>query len=214
MPGKISRMGITRYVIINSILVMGIFSFFGCQSSGDPAAWSERQTEKWFYKGEWMKGLEAVPDPSIDRASFAVAYFKNAEKWNKAFSFLKENDLIKLAPGRHDIDGENVYAMVNEYTTLDPEKAQFEAHRKYIDIQYMVAGKELIGLAPLNSKSEVTHQFDAANDYELFSVKESKTLKASPGRFFIFFPDDAHSPGIKDGENMPVRKVVVKVKAD
>jgi YhcH/YjgK/YiaL family protein len=203
-----------RKFIINSILTMGILSIFGCQTAKDPTLWSDKKTEKWFLKGEWLNGLNAVPDPSINHKSLAIAYFKNPEKWNIAFAFLRSGDLTKLAPGRHDIDGENIYAMMNEYTTKDPDSALFEAHRKYIDIQFMVSGNELIGLAPLSSKTDVTQPYSDEGDAELFHVKESKSLKASPGRFFIFFPDDAHSPGIRDGAAMPVRKVVVKVKVD
>ncbi len=203
-----------RKFIINSILIMGILSLFGCQSDSDPASWSERKTEKWFKKGDWLNGLNAVPDPSINYKSLAIAYFKDTEKWKKAFEFLRSGDLSKLAPGRHEIDGENIYAMMNEYTTRGPDSALFEAHRKYIDIQYMVSGKELIGLAPLSSKTDVTQPYSDAGDAELFHVKGSKSLKASPGRFFIFFPDDAHSPGISDGAAMFVRKVVVKIKVD
>jgi YhcH/YjgK/YiaL family protein len=211
---KISTSVIMRYIVINTILVMGIFSFLGCRSQDEPAGWSKRKTDKWFNDGEWLHGLEAVPDPSVNRKALAVAYFKNQGKWKAAFSFLRRRDLSDLPAGRHEIDGDNVYAMVNEYITKDPENAQFEAHRKYIDIQYMLAGRELIGLAPLNAKSVVTSQFDAANDYELFSVRESVTLKASPGKFFVFFPEDAHCPGLKDGVNSPVRKIVLKVKVD
>jgi YhcH/YjgK/YiaL family protein len=46
------------------------------------------------------------------------------------------------------------------------------------------------------------------------NVSQISNFKATPETFFIFFPDDLHRPGLKDGESSPVRKVVVKVKID
>ena len=77
-----------------------------------------------------------------------------------------------------------------------------------------MSGKEKMLIAPLNLKKEALVPYDSVNDYELMYVSETNILKATPERFFIFFPEDAHSPGLKDGENSPVRKVVVKVKVD
>jgi YhcH/YjgK/YiaL family protein len=103
---------------------------------------------------------------------------------------------------------------VSEYISKNEESAQFEAHRKYIDIQYVVSGKELINIAPLASVKEVLTPYDASKDIEFVTVSKLIYLKASPSDFFIFFPGDAHRPGLKDGANAPVRKIVIKVKVD
>lgn len=197
-----------------SIAIMVLFSFlglFGCKES-DPSKWSSRKIDRWFEKGEWLNGWHIKPDASINRREFAISYFKQKERWDKAFTFLKDNDLTKMELKRYDIDGNNVYAPFSEYMSKDDTASSYEAHREYIDIQYVISGKELIGIAPLSDVKDILVPYDAEKDYELMSVNQIRNVPATPDRFFIFFPSDAHCPGLKDGENAMVRKVVVKVK--
>jgi len=196
------------------ILMTGLSGLSGCADSTDPSAWSSKKIDKWFEKGEWLNGWEAEPDQSINRKAFAVSYYKNRERWDKAFSFLKTSDLQSLELKRYDIDGNNLYAPVSEYMTKNEEDARYEAHRKYIDIQYIISGKELMGVAPISKKKETLEPYDSEKDIEFLTVTGGENHLALPGRFFIFFPEDAHRPGLKDGENSPVRKIVVKVKVD
>ncbi len=196
------------------IVLAGFLSLLACSSSTDPAKWSQEKIDKWFEKGEWLNGWNVTPDPSINKKEFVISYFKNKERWDKAFAFLKNNDLATLALKRYDIDDNNLYATVSEYTTKNEENANFEAHKKYIDIQYVINGKEIINIAPLSTLKEVITPYDEAKDIEFLTVDKVVNYKADPGRFFIFFPDDAHRPGIKDGENSQVRKIVIKLKVD
>lgn len=186
----------------------------GCTGSSDPSTWSSSKIDTWFEKGEWLNGWKVKPDKSINRKEFVLSYFKNKDRWDKAFAFLKDNDLSGLEVRRYDIDGDNVYAPVSEYLTKNEEDANYEAHRKYIDIQYVVSGKELIGVAPISRKKDVITAYDPVKDIEFMTVNGSEDHLALPDKFFIFFPDDIHRPGIKDVESSPVRKVVVKVKID
>jgi YhcH/YjgK/YiaL family protein len=190
---------------------LGILSF---RSSTDPAKWSNRKVNKWFDKGEWLNGWQVKPDPSINRREFAISYFKHKERWDKAFIFLKGNDLKKIEVKRYELDGTNVYAPVSEYMSKNPEEVRYEAHKKYIDIQYVASGNELIGIAPISDKKDVLEQYNDIKDVMYVSVTKEVNFKATPDRFFIFFPDDLHKPGLKDGESTMVRKVVVKVKVD
>jgi len=219
VPFYIRNMNITNYLNMKNVLLIPLTMVFlsvisGCSGKQDPSAWNSRQTAKWFEKGEWRNNWQIKPDGSINIKAFAVAYHKNPEKWNKAFTWLKSNDLNSLELKRYDIDGDNVYATVSEYFSKNEEDARYEAHRKYIDIQYVAAGKELIGITPLSRKKDVLEAFDATKDIEYFTVTGGENHLAIPDRFFILFPDDAHRPGLKDGENSPVRKVVVKVKVE
>lgn len=186
----------------------------GCTGNSDPSAWSAQKTDKWFEKGDWLNGWQVQPDQSINRKAFAISYFRNKERWDKAFIFLKSSDLTALELKRYDIDGDNLYAPVSEYLTKNEEDARYEAHQKYIDIQYVISGKELIGVAPMSQKNDVLEAYDSTKDIEFLTVTGGENRPALPDKFFIFFPDDAHRPGLKDGENSPVRKVVVKVKID
>lgn len=196
------------------IVMIGLSGLSGCADSIDPSAWSSKKIDQWFEKGDWLNGWQVKPDQSINRKAFAVSYFKNRERWDKAFSFLKTSDLQGLELKRYDIDRDNLYAPVSEYLTKNEEDAKYEAHRKYIDIQYIISGKEFIGVAPLSQKNEVLEPYDAAKDIEFLTVTGGENYLALPDRFFIFFPDDAHRPGLKDGQNSPVRKIVLKVKVD
>lgn len=203
-----------KILFLKIMILTSFLSFIGCKSPTDPLTWSDKKISKWFEKGEWLNGWTVSPDASVNRKAFAVSYLKYKERWDKAFTFLNNSDLSKLELKRYDIDGDNLYATVSEYITKNEEDVKFEAHQKYIDIQYIVTGKEQIGIAPISLKKEVLVPYDATKDIELMTVTQGTDLKAAPERFFIFFPSDAHNPGLKDGENSMVRKVVVKVKVD
>jgi YhcH/YjgK/YiaL family protein len=193
---------------------MGLTGLFGCKSSTDPSQWSAKQIDKWFEKGDWLNGWQVKPDATINRKEFAVSYFKHKERWDKAFTFLKDSDLAKMEIKRYDIDGNNLYAPISEYMTKNEEDARYEAHQKYIDIQYVISGKEQIGIAPASLKKEILEPYNPEKDIMFMTVERIINFKAGPDRFFIFFPDDLHRPGIRDGESSLVRKVVVKVKID
>jgi YhcH/YjgK/YiaL family protein len=200
--------------IFQLVIVILIVGFTGCKSSNDPAVWSKSRIDKWFDDHKWLNGWNVAPDASINRSEFAIYYFKNKERWDKAFAFLKEHDLTNLEPKRYDIDGDNLYASVSEYMTKNEEDTKFEAHRKYIDIQHVINGAEQMSISPLIVKKEELVQYDPVKDVEFMTVSETSSYEATPDKFFIFFPSDIHRPSVKIGENKTVRKVVVKVRID
>ena len=203
-----------KKIIVVIMVFISYLGLTGAKSDKDPSGWSNKKIDKWFAKNEWSSGWKIAPDSSLNKREFAVSYFKNKDRWEKAFKFLKNSDLAKLEVRRYDLDGDNLYATVSEYISKNEESANFEAHRKYIDIQYVVSGKELINIAPITSKKEVVTPYDSVKDIEFLTVTNVVNYKASPTNFFIFFPGDAHRPGLKDGLNSPVRKIVIKVKVD
>jgi biofilm protein TabA len=203
-----------KNVLLIIVIMTSLSILSGCSGGADPASWSTKKTDKWFEKGDWLNGWQVKPDQSINRKAFAVSYFSNKERWDKAFNFLKSNDLSALEIKRYDIDGNNLYAPVSEYVTKNEADARYEAHRKYIDIQYVVSGKELIGVAPMSQKKDILEAYDGTKDVEFLTLAGGENRLALPDRFFIFFPEDAHRPGLKDTENSPVKKIVVKVKVD
>jgi biofilm protein TabA len=196
------------------VIFSGIMATNSCKSTTDPSKWSTSETEKWFEKHEWLNAWNVSPDASINKKELASYYFKNKERWDKAFAFLKNNDLEKLEPKRYNIDGDNLYATVSEAMTKNEEDAKFEAHRKYIDIQHVIVGAEQMSISPLADKLDEVTAYDPAKDVEFMTVKETSSFEATPDKFFIFFPSDIHRPSVKIGENKMVRKVVVKVRID
>jgi YhcH/YjgK/YiaL family protein len=181
-----------------------------CQPSSHPSKWSDQKLNEWFKTGQYLNGLQLIPDPSIDRRAFAQHYFDHKAIWDKAFAFLKNTDFANINSGRIEL-GNNMYATVSDYLAKDRESTLIEAHKKYIDIQYVVSGNEIIDIAPLKDMT-VTMPFDTEKDIMFGTVPEFSELNASPERFFIFFPADAHRPSMKTGnDSVLVRKVVVKV---
>ena len=176
----------------------------------DPSKWTEKQLNDWFDAGGFLNGLQIKPDPSINRRTFAIHYAAHKDTWDKAFTFLKDSDLTGMPLGRVAL-GDGMYANMDEYQPKDHENTCFEAHRKYIDIQSIVFGNELIGLTGLNNMT-TTEPFDESKDIEFGTATTGTVLRAAPGRFFLFFPNDAHRPCMKDGnDDTKVRKIVVKV---
>ena len=203
-----------RKIIVVIMILISLFGLTGNKSSPDPSSWSDKEIKNWFAKKEWYNGWTITPDASINKREFAISYFKNKDRWAKAFNFLKSTDFSKAEMKRYDIDDDKLYATFSEYISKNEETTQFEAHRKYIDIQYVISGKEIMNIAPLKSVNKVLVPYDTIKDIEFVAVSKSIDLKATPQNFFIFFPEDAHRPGLKDGVNSPVRKVVIKLKVD
>ncbi len=128
----------------------------------------------------------------------------------KALAYLQATNFSNLTPGKYEIDGDNIFAIISEYFTKDESKELMEAHCRYIDIQYMAEGAENIGVTTFTDQQPVK-LYDEENDYMLYKEPYTLTL-LKQGMFGIFFPDDIHMPGISTGNSAKVKKVVVKVK--
>ena len=127
-----------------------------------------------------------------------------------ALKFLSETDFNKIDLGRYEFDGDNIFYMVQSYDT-DPDKTISEAHRKYIDIQYMVEGEEIIGVADISCDKELTEAKEE-NDVWFYDCK-TEPLTLSAGKYMVLYPNDLHCPGVAtNGTALTCRKVVVKVK--
>ena len=147
----------------------------------------------------------------VDRIENATLYLGLGKGMAAALDYLRKTDFSRLKPGRSDLDGANLYAMVQEYSTRLREADRWEAHRRYIDVQYLVSGEERIGYANL-SRLKVVEAYDASKD-ALFLSGEGDFLLLRPGTFMILWPEDAHMPGIAAASPAPAKKVVVKVLA-
>lgn len=146
----------------------------------------------------------------IDKLSNSNLYSGLGERINKAFDYLKKTDFSKTGLGKYEIDGGNIFALVNEYNTKNENEGKLEAHKKYIDVQFVAKGSELMGYAPLENQ-KVIDEYNEQNDITFFAGDKSFT-KVDEGMFAIFFPTDVHLPGIKFDEKSYVKKVVIKVK--
>lgn len=157
------------------------------------------------------KGLDTMLVASIENAE-ARDYL--SERLKKAYAFLRENDLGALSCGRHEIDGEDVFANVMEYDTVPAEEKKLEAHKLYYDVQCVASGIERVEVAPLEGLVRAK-EYDEADDYALFeSPVPATSVVLHAGEIAVLPPEDAHKPGcIAEDAPVHVKKVVVKVRA-
>lgn len=147
----------------------------------------------------------------LDKLDRAGIYCELTENFATAFAYLDSKAYEGLPAGKYDVSGEDVFALINEYETKADELHVFEAHKKYIDLHYILDGEEVIKYAPLGSQP-VSREYDKESDYALYQQgAEYIDLKLKAGMFAIFFPWDLHMPGIGDSGSR-VRKVVLKIR--
>ena len=131
------------------------------------------------------------------------------ENVQRGLEWLRINDLDKFSDGRYAIDGEKIFVSIQSYETK--RDALFEAHRKYMDIQYMIEGEEKIGVANYSEcKNEIP--YDSIKDIEFLSSNKTDNYQLlKKGEFLILCPNDAHKPSIAINNPNRVKKAVVKV---
>ena len=197
-------------LLTQRVLLAGTLLLMACGSSKIQGQ-NDATTTKWFKEKSWLNGLQLTPHQTIDQQEFKKQYEANPALWNKAFAYLKETNLPDLKAGKHQIEGDNLYALVTEGRGKSADTAKWEEHQQHIDIHHVITGKENMGLAPVTMATVIT-PYDSGKDIGFY--KANGTFYASDtNTFFIVFPQDAHLPGIKiDGYHDVVKKIVIKVK--
>ena len=139
-------------------------------------------------------------------------YKKVHPRFEAAFEGLKKLISENAEIGRYEIDGNDIYAMVQEYETSPFSEKKFEIHKEYIDIQYIISGEEAMGFESLDKLVPIG---DYAPDAQLFYMNDTyDKINLSAGEYVVFFPNEPHAPGAAVGEvPSKVKKVVVKIRA-
>ncbi len=135
-------------------------------------------------------------------------------RFGEAFEFLKKAVNEDYEDGNYEIDGKNIYAFISSYETKTESEVQFEAHNKYIDIQCVVSGTEVIGFES-EKEVELTQDYKDGNDICFYALnKNYDKIALKKGEFVIIMTDELHAPCLSM-ENKPenVRKIVVKILA-
>lgn len=145
----------------------------------------------------------------IDKIENYRLYSKLTKRMAKGFEFIAETDLTSLESGNYQIENDDIFAIVQEYDTKEEKDCILEGHYKYIDIQYVIKGVEIMGFTPLTDQISVEENLE--KDYTFYKG-ETSMLRVEEGMFTIFFPEDLHRPCVKAGQISKVKKVVVKVK--
>jgi biofilm protein TabA len=144
----------------------------------------------------------------LDTLALAGRYSALHPGFAAAFAFLTKTNLASLAAGRHDIDGDRIFVLIDHTDGRGRHGARLEAHRRYIDIQYTFEGMEEIGWTPVAACRPFAGGFDDAKDIGFFDDRPATWVSVPPGYFVIFFPDDAHAPLGGQGR---LKKAIVKV---
>ncbi len=126
----------------------------------------------------------------------------------RAFDYIRDTDLYNMAPGRYNIAGDDLIAIVEHIPGKTRDMARLEAHRKYIDIQLVLEGTDEMGWKPLADCHNPVGEHSAEKDIRFFHDAPAAWIATPPDHFCIFFPEDAHAPLVSAGQ---VRKVIFKV---
>lgn len=130
-----------------------------------------------------------------------------------ALKYLRDTDFSNIENGKYELREGKAYAIVQDYYTKDESEGKFEAHRKFVDIQFIIEGEEKIGYGETSEFKEET-EYDEEKDIIFLSPNEdtkTESVIVKAGEYAILMPQDAHMPSISTEEKAHVKKVVVKI---
>ena len=147
----------------------------------------------------------------LDTISNAKRYSGLHPLFPQVFEFIRNTDLLALASGRHSVLGNDVFAIVERVSGRARESAQLECHRKYIDIQLVLAGVDEMGWKPLADCHQAVDDYSIPADIQFFHDAPASWVATPAGAFCIFFPEDAHAPLVAKHN---IHKIVFKIAVD
>lgn len=145
----------------------------------------------------------------LDKLINCEKYFSLNKHFEISFQFLKQYLENPLDVGKYQIDGEKIFALVQNYETKD--NSRFESHKKYIDIQFMISGEEIFEYADKSELVEIEDKTPIEDMIFYNDGQKAKRIIFKAGDFAIFFPNDGHKPGLISEEISKVKKIVIKV---
>lgn len=166
----------------------------------------KKTIKKWLQKKEWASGITQMPHPSTDLRLFYEQFHANKVAWDSAFAFFKK-PLETMPLGTYTLIPGVVTATVSDNKTKSKEEAKWESHKQFIDIQYTITGKELIGMSD-STKATIIEPYKPDI---MFYKGDGKFYTSDPQYFFIMFPPDLHMPVLKTEGYDNIKKLVIKV---
>lgn len=146
----------------------------------------------------------------IDKLENASQYYGIGENISVALKYLENNDLSDFENGKYEIKGDEIFVIIQDYNTKPLSEGKFEAHKKYIDIQYIIKGSEKMGYTYVNNLQSA-YEYDETKDIVFFEGN-GDFVTVDEGFFTIFYPQDAHMPGIQSKKSEYVKKAVIKIR--
>ena len=174
---------------------------------------AQSQTIAQYNEADWLNGLKLRPHRVTDKPEFVKQYQANKAEWDKAFAFLRDNNLDSLKTGHYVIDGKNVYADITDNPSSPLKEAKWHSHRQFCDIIYVIKGKESIGIAPI-ATAPIIIPFNGKGDSQFYNQEmKGNYYLSNPDTFFILLPTDVHRPFIKVEGSDRVKRIRIKIKA-
>lgn len=148
----------------------------------------------------------------IDKIENAKAYKGLGENLLKALDIIATEDFTAKEDGEYEVRGDEIYYSVSRYKTKPLDQSKFESHQKYIDVQFIAEGCEMLGYTP-TTDLDSDCDYNSENDITFFPVPDNFTkVNFSKGMFAILYPEDGHMPCVENSKSENVCKVVFKVK--
>lgn len=149
-----------------------------------------------------------------DRVECAGMYGGLGGRIALGLALLADERVRGSAPGRYEVEDDWIYYISDTYMSRPAAQSHLESHRKFLDIQYIVSGREWIGYCPVEGLT-VDRPYEVDKDVEFYKpVEPISRILMNAGTFAIFFPHDAHMPGQMVERPEQVKKVVVKIRLE
>ena len=147
----------------------------------------------------------------FDRIENLGDYVGLSDNIKKFADYIATHDAAAYAPGKYVLDSD-VYFDVKSYEPRADENVGWESHRKYIDVQYVIEGRELMGIMPVSDMTEKTPYDDSTDKIIYEPTGAASILRLRAGMFALLLPQDAHHPTVIDGERTRNKKIVAKIR--
>ena len=128
----------------------------------------------------------------------------------KCFAYAKEHDLLSYEKGSHEIEGDNLFVNIVEYETTTPENRFWEAHKKYLDLHFMLKGPEQIDVNFIDNMEQ--KEFVDKDDFLPLEGEANSHVVLTEGDFLLCYPKDAHRTAVQVNTPAVIKKAIFKIK--
>ncbi|MBO7408339.1 MAG: YhcH/YjgK/YiaL family protein [Paludibacteraceae bacterium] len=148
----------------------------------------------------------------LDKLENASQYFESVPRFEEFMQFFNSNDLEALPACKIKLDGNDLFVNILDFKGKEAANCKMEAHHDYIDIQIPLGEDEQMGWKAQVDCESIKEEYNEGKDVEFYNDKAVATFTVPAGHFAVFFPSDAHQPGIAPGKEY--RKLIVKTRVD
>jgi len=159
-----------------------------------------------------IENNQKLTDMILDKLENADWYYDSVPGLKEFMQFYNDNDLEELPACKIYLDGKDLFVNILDFKGKEEAKCRMEAHRDYLDIQIPLGDDEIMGWKAQVDCQEISQEYDEGKDVEFYADKATAQFVVPKGHFAVFFPTDAHQPGIAPGKEY--RKLIVKARVN